>query len=79
MKAVTKNGIFSLAKKKKKKKRSINKIRKKEKKKKKKKKKKEMRNNIELMFVMLLENTVELQWLEHLWTHENMFETGSSS
>ena len=24
-------------------------------------------------------NTVELQWLEHLWNHENMFETGSSS
>ena len=22
------------------------------------------------------ENTVELQWLEHLWDHENMFETG---
>ena len=21
-------------------------------------------------------NTVELQWLEHLWNHENMFETG---
>ena len=21
-------------------------------------------------------NTVELQWLEHLWDHENMFETG---
>ena len=20
--------------------------------------------------------TVELQWLEHLWSHENMFETG---
>ena len=20
--------------------------------------------------------TVELQWLEHLWKHENMFETG---
>ena len=20
--------------------------------------------------------TVELQWLEHLWNHENMFETG---
>ena len=20
-------------------------------------------------------NTVELQWLEHLWNHENMFET----
>ena len=22
------------------------------------------------------ENTVELQWLEHFWNHENMFETG---
>ena len=21
-------------------------------------------------------NTVEVQWLEHLWNHENMFETG---
>ena len=21
-------------------------------------------------------NTVELQWLEHLWYHENMFKTG---
>ena len=21
-------------------------------------------------------NTVELQWLEHFWDHENMFETG---
>ena len=21
-------------------------------------------------------NTVELQWLEHLWNHENMFEKG---
>ena len=21
-------------------------------------------------------NTVELQWLEHLWDHENEFETG---
>ena len=20
--------------------------------------------------------TVELQWLEHLWNHDNMFETG---
>ena len=24
----------------------------------------------------LLKNTVELQWLEHFWDHENMFETG---
>ena len=23
-----------------------------------------------------LKTTVELQWLEHLWNHENMFETG---
>ena len=23
-----------------------------------------------------LQNTVELQWLEHRWNHENMFETG---
>ena len=21
--------------------------------------------------------TVELKWLEHLWNHENMFETGA--
>ena len=25
---------------------------------------------------ILYYNTVELQWLEHLWNHENMFETG---
>ena len=25
---------------------------------------------------ILIRNTVELQWLEHLWDHENMFETG---
>ena len=29
--------------------------------------------------VLQLEYTVELQWLEQLWNHENMFETGSSS
>ena len=23
-----------------------------------------------------LSNTVEIKWLEHLWNHENMFETG---
>ena len=23
-----------------------------------------------------MEHTVELQWLEHLWDHQNMFETG---
>ena len=23
-----------------------------------------------------MENTVELQWLEHLWDYKNMFETG---
>ena len=29
------------------------------------------------MIEMLLEiHTVELQWLEHLWNLENMFETG---
>ena len=22
------------------------------------------------------ENTVDLQWLEYFWSHENMFETG---
>ena len=25
---------------------------------------------------LILLTTVELQWLEHLWNHENMFETG---
>ena len=24
----------------------------------------------------ICQHTVELQWLEHLWNHENMFETG---
>ena len=24
----------------------------------------------------LVTSTVELQWLEHLWNHKNMFETG---
>ena len=24
---------------------------------------------------VFLSNTVEFQWLEHLWNHENMFET----
>ena len=26
--------------------------------------------------IRLISNTVELQWLEHLWDYENMFETG---
>ena len=26
--------------------------------------------------VLLYITTVELQWLDHLWNHENMFETG---
>ena len=26
--------------------------------------------------MLLIIPTVELQWLEHLWDHENMFETG---
>ena len=26
--------------------------------------------------LMKLQHTDELQWLEHLWNHENMFETG---
>ena len=26
--------------------------------------------------LIVMVNTVELQWLEHLWNHENMFETG---
>ena len=25
---------------------------------------------------IILSNTVELQWLEHLWNNENMFEAG---
>ena len=37
--------------------------------------------NLCVSFIMPLSiyfiiNTVELQWLEHLWDHENMFETG---
>ena len=28
-----------------------------------------------LLLFMAGDNTVELQWLEHLWDHENMFET----
>ena len=24
----------------------------------------------------MTDSTVELQWLEHLWSHDNMFETG---
>ena len=26
--------------------------------------------------MLLFRDTVELQWLERLWNHENMFETG---
>ena len=26
--------------------------------------------------MLIVANTVELQWLKHLWDHENMFETG---
>ena len=29
--------------------------------------------------VMTTGHTVELQWLEHLWNHENMFETGPAN
>ena len=29
------------------------------------------------LFFFKFKHTVELQWLEHLWDHENMFETGS--
>ena len=28
------------------------------------------------MTILLHTGTAELQWLEHLWNHENMFETG---
>ena len=28
---------------------------------------------------LTFQTTVELQWLLHLWNHENMFKTGSSS
>ena len=28
------------------------------------------------ILVHRLPNTVKLQWLEHLWDHENVFETG---
>ena len=30
----------------------------------------------EVCFYKELTNTVELQWPKHLWSHENMFETG---
>ena len=30
---------------------------------------------VELWFNVTV-NTVELQWLEHIWDHENMFKTG---
>ena len=26
--------------------------------------------------VLYVSTTVELQWLEHVWNHENIFETG---
>ena len=26
--------------------------------------------------VEIMASTVEIQWLEHLWNHENMFDTG---
>ena len=29
-----------------------------------------------LQIMESIPNTVELQWLEHLWDHENEFETG---
>ena len=29
-----------------------------------------------LVINYLHRNTIERQWLEHLWDHENMFETG---
>ena len=32
--------------------------------------------NIRALMVIVCPNTVELQWLEYLWNHENMFETG---
>ena len=35
--------------------------------------------NIEIARMLISKhkvNTVELQWLKHLWNHENMFETG---
>ena len=34
---------------------------------------------VSLLFIHIVEfsqNTVELQWLEHLWDYENKFETG---
>ena len=31
---------------------------------------------LEAVLHKTLLNTVELQWLERLWNHENMFETG---
>ena len=35
------------------------------------------RDTLEIIFLIFpLKHTVELQWLNHLWNHENMFETG---
>ena len=31
---------------------------------------------VSIALTIMSQNTVELQWLEHLWDHENMFETG---
>ena len=33
-------------------------------------------NTLVVMYYMRLLAKVELQWLEHLWNHESMFETG---
>ena len=32
--------------------------------------------NSEIILIMVQHYTVELQWLRHLWNHENVFETG---
>ena len=34
-------------------------------------------NKFKITYVIIVEAiTVQLQWLEHLWDHENIFETG---
>ena len=34
---------------------------------------------LKFLFPKSSATTVELQWLKHIWNHENMFEKGSSS
>ena len=36
----------------------------------------ETRVSLDSYIYIINDDTVELQWLEHLWDHENMFQTG---